>query len=214
MRVYPINLIIENLACAVVGGGKVAERKVAALLEAGAKVTVISPSLTSELLELQVDGRITHLAKEYSQGDIKGYRVVVCATDSETINHLAAEEARADGAIVNVVDTPDECDFIIPAKISRGDLLITVSTGGKSPVLSRRLREELETKYGEEYGVYLDMLSELRDEMKLKLKSVKEREEFWRQALDGKVLTLLSEGHLKEAEAVIRHAISGTRTQS
>jgi precorrin-2 dehydrogenase/sirohydrochlorin ferrochelatase len=214
MKVYPVNLKIEERSCAVVGGGKVAERKVLSLLEAGAKVTVISPELSSGLTELQAGGQITWLKKDYSTGDACRYFMVVCATDSQAINNRAAVEAREAGALVNIVDTPDECDFVIPSKIVRGDLLITVSTGGKSPAFSRQLREELETRYGEEYGVYLEMLSKRRAEIKDKLPKTKDRERFWRETLNSEVLNLLRQGQLKEAEAMIKNAISSIGTQS
>lgn len=212
MRIFPVNLKIEQRLCAVVGGGKVAERKVESLLEAGAKVTVISPALTDPLAKLAADGQIACRRKEYSRGEVSGFFLVVCAASDSAINQLAAAEAKKTGALVNVADAPDDCDFIIPSKIVRGDLLITVSTGGKSPAFSRRLREELEASYGEEYGLYLELISRLREEMKERLPTTKDREGFWRKALDSEVLNLLSKGKLKEAEAMIKNAISGTRT--
>ncbi|MCE5286362.1 MAG: bifunctional precorrin-2 dehydrogenase/sirohydrochlorin ferrochelatase [Pelosinus sp.] len=214
MKVYPVNLKIADRPCAVIGGGKVAERKILSLLEAGAKVTVISPKLTSALAKLAADGGVCWRNKDYGAGDVQDYFMVVCAADSKAVNNKAAAEARTSGALLNVVDAPDECDFIIPGKISRGDLLITVSTGGKSPAFSRRLREELETRYGEEYGMYLEMLSRQREAIKEKLVNTKDRERFWRAALNSEVLTLLNQGQLKEAEAMIINAISSVGTQS
>jgi precorrin-2 dehydrogenase/sirohydrochlorin ferrochelatase len=214
MKAYPINLKIAERRCIVIGGGKVAERKVMTLLDAGAKVTVISPEVTTELQQLSKDGEISWLARDYSAGDMSGCFIAVCAASKPDVNNRAAVEARAAGALVNVVDAPEECDFTIPSHISRGDLLITISTGGQSPALSRRLREELEDRYGEEYGLYLEMLAGQRAIVKDMLPNSKARERFWRKALDSEVLALLRQGQLKEAEAMIKNAISSIGTQS
>lgn len=214
MKVYPVNLKIENRRCIVVGGGKVAERKVVSLLIAGAKVTVISPLLTEKLQDLLADGEIFWQARDYHAGDAEGCFLLVCTADSRSVNHQAATEGRAAGALVNVADDPEECDFVIPAKIARGDLLLTISTGGHSPAFSRCLRKELEAGYGEEYGVFLKMLSAQRDEIKEKIPKTKDRERFWREALTSEVMNLLKKGQLKEAEAMIKDAISSIGAQS
>ena len=209
-----MNLKLAGRRCVVVGGGAVAERKAAALAEAGGQVTVISPRLTPALREWFRGGRVTALERPYQEGDLTGAFVVVCATDDRQVNRRAAEEASAAGALVNVADAPELSDFTVPAHVARGDLLITVSTGGHSPALARRLREELEARYGPEYGQYLELLDEVRRSLKERLGSSGEREAFWRGAMDQQTLALLREGRRHEAEERIRNAASSTGSES
>ena len=212
MAVYPVNLDITGRKCAVIGGGAVAERKIGDLLAAGADVTVISPALTPALDKLAQSQTITYIARSYEQGDIKNFFIVICATDNKAINAAAASEATAKGSLVNVADDPELCHFSVPAKIVRGDLVITVSTGGHSPALARQIRLELETRYGPEYEALLALVSAIRAEMKQTMGRSKDRESLWRQALDQSVLSLVEQGNLKEAEEKIRHAIGCSRS--
>ena len=205
---YPVNLRLDGRACLVVGGGAVAERKVKALLAAGGRVTVMSPALSLPLTALVSSGSIVHIATAYQPGSIGDFFIVICATDDAAANRQAAEEAHGKGVLVNVVDAPELGDFIVPAHFARGDLLITVSTGGKSPALARQLSKELEASYGPEYSLDLEMLSRLRSELKETLTSAKERGDFWRDVLSAEVLALLTAGNTQEAEEKIRNAAS------
>ena len=214
MPFYPVNLQINNRSCIVVGGGAVAERKVQSLLAAGACVTVLSPQLTKALAELYQAKKLTHIARIYEAGDLAGFFIVVCATDNEAVNRLAAEEASRAGALVNVADAPELGNFSVPSQILRGDLLITISTGGKSPALARVLGRELAEQYGPEYGQYLDLVANARVKMKKSTQSSKEREAFWRQTIDSEVINLLKNGKVKEAEAKIYNAIGCSGTES
>lgn len=211
---YPVNLDLTDKRCAVIGGGGVAARKTSALLAARARVTVIAPQLTASLAQLAARGKIVHIAKPYREEALDGFFLVFCATDDAETNCRAASAARAGGALVNVADASASSDFTLPAQVRRGDLLLTVSTGGRSPALARRLAKELAARYGEEYGVCLEMLEHVRKEMKRALSSSQEREAFWREALSGEVLRLVREGKFMEAEAEIRNAIGGFRTES
>jgi len=206
MADYPVNLRLAGRRCLVMGGGAVAERKAKSLLAAGAAVTVLSPGVTPSLAAMAADGRISHIPAVYTEGVIEDFFIVICATDDVGVNRRAAKEARARGALVNVVDAPDLGDFTVPACISRGDLLVAVSTGGKSPALARRLREELEARYGPEYGMFLAVLSRLRAEMKERLATAEERGDFWREALGEDVLALLKAGDVGAAEEKIKYA--------
>lgn len=208
MPFYPVNLHLTGQSCVVVGGGAVAERKVMPLLAAQAKVTVISPQLTPRLAQLAEVRRIVHIARNYRQGDLKDMFLVICATDHRDVNLEAAQAAKQQGALINVVDAPDLGNFSVPAQVTSGDLLITVSTGGKTPVMAKRLREELAAKYGPEYGQYIALLGRLRDELKARLANTKEREAFWRESVNQDILDLLKQGKIKEAEAKVRNAIS------
>lgn len=214
MRYYPINLDIAGRDCIVIGGGAVAERKVATLLEAGAVVTVISPHLTPELATLAACGKICLRQRVWQSGDLAAFFVVVCATDDEVVNATAAAEARQAGALVNVVDTPELCDFTLPALVSRGELQIAISTGGASPIFARRIREQIEELYNKDFGVYLQELAIIRQQMKAYLATPNEREAFWRSALDGEVLDMVRQGKVAQAKEKIVDAIGCTRTQS
>lgn len=208
MSLYPVNLRLAGRECLVVGGGAVAERKVLALLCAGARVSVLSPELSPALTALARGGRLDHIPAYYRLGAIGVFFIVICATDDAEVNRQAAEEARSHGALVNVADAPELCDFTVPAKLFRGDLLFTVSTGGRSPVLARRLREELAEHYGPEYGACLAMIAGLRAEFKEKLATAEARGDFWREAVSAEVLALLRDGRTGEAEEKIRNAAS------
>lgn len=163
MRHYPICLDISGKRCVVVGGGNVAERKVRRLLACGARVEVVGNTLTSVLAAWKGQGKIVHLEGGYEDSCLAGAALVIGATDSEGVNGRIAADARNRGIPVNIVDNPALCDFILPSVVERGDLLIAVSTGGKSPALAAKLREELEEVYGPEYAVLVEILGELRE---------------------------------------------------
>jgi len=160
---YPIILNLSGRRAVVVGGGEVALRKARALADAGAEVRVVAPKLLPEFAE---DGRFECLAERYQKRHLKGALVAVAATDDEAVNRQVAEDARAAGVLVNVVDRPELCDFIVPAQVRRGDLLIAISTGGAAPALAKRLRERLEKEFGPEYATLLEALREVREDMK------------------------------------------------
>ena len=214
MTDYPINLRIGGKRCLVVGGGSVACRKVKSLLAAEAQVTVLSPELTAELAEMQRKKQFNYIAKPYQEGDLGGFFLVICATDDPFVNEAVAREAEENGILANVVDVPELGNFSVPAQVKRGDLLLTVSTGGKSPVLAKRLRQQLAAGYGSEYGEFLDFLNEVRGELKQRLATSKERECFWREAINEDILALLRQGRIEEAEAMIRHAASSIGIKS
>ena len=214
MAGYPIQLEIENMPCAVIGGGSVALRKVKSLVRAGAYVTVISPVLCEGLTELAETGSIRHIAREYESCDVDGYTIVICATDNAKVNRQAAREARAFGVFVNVIDAPEEGNFTVPSSVDCGPLLLTISTGGISPAFSRMMRQELTETYGAVHGAFLTKLGVWRDEVKDILPTSSERESFWRSVLTRDVMKLLREGKLDKAEESIQDAISSIRTQS
>jgi precorrin-2 dehydrogenase/sirohydrochlorin ferrochelatase len=163
VRYYPICLDISGKRCVVIGGGNVAERKVERLLACGARVEVVGKELTPALAAWKGDGRIIHREADFEEAHLAGASLVIGATDDETVNGRVAQSARARGIPVNIVDDPARCDFILPSVVERGDLVIAVSTGGKSPALARKIREELEGVYGMEYAILLEILGELRD---------------------------------------------------
>ncbi len=143
---YPVFMKLESAPCLVVGGGAVASRKVNGLLAASAAVTVISQEVSNKLSTLADSGKISWLSRNFQQGDLEGYRLVIAATDSARVNKMVYEEAMARSILVNSVDDPDHSSFFVPAVARRGELAIAISTSGIAPYLARRLREYLESK--------------------------------------------------------------------
>lgn len=162
---FPVHLQLDGRKCLVVGGGAVAHRKVKGLLLAGAHVTVVSPSLKrglTGLLHRTAPGRLRHLPRPFRPRDLEGSLLAVAATDDPAVNQRVAEAARRQGTLVNVVDSPRACDFLVPSVLRRGPLCISVSTSGASPALAKSLREELQRLYGPSFGRGLSWLSRLR----------------------------------------------------
>jgi precorrin-2 dehydrogenase/sirohydrochlorin ferrochelatase len=192
---YPIALVhLEDARCIVVGGGAVAARKVTALREGGARPIVISPALCDPLCDLAQDGEIQVIERTYRPGDLDGARVVIAATDDPGTNHAVYEEAVSAGCLVNVVDDPAHCTFYVPATVRRGTLTISISTGGHSPSLARRIREALEMQFDAAYGPYLSLLGTLRPVVRDRIADAVQRKALWAALLDSDILDLLRDG--------------------
>lgn len=200
MRYYPLFLDLQARRCLVIGGGTVAERKVLSLLEAGARVAVISPSATPRLRELAGKGRIELHQRVFQDQDLVGAALVIAATDSPEVNASSAALCRAKNIPVNVASPPEESTFIVPSSVARGELLIAVSTSGASPALSRKIRKELEERYGQEYGTFLAMLRRLRKELPGQVRDEQERRRIYESVVESDVLDLLRQGRTEEAE--------------
>ena len=183
MSFYPICLDLEAHHCVVVGGGRVAERKVLGLLSCRAQVSVISPLLTNELHLQHANGTILWIDREYRQGDLAGAFLVIAATDDEETQKQVYEEADTNNLLLNVADVPHRCNFILPATARRGDLTISVSTAGKSPALARKIRMELEKRYGPEYRVLVNILGGIRPQILAFGLPQSENEELFKQLL-------------------------------
>jgi siroheme synthase-like protein len=205
MAYYPIFLELKGKPCLVVGGGQVAARKVEGLLSAGARVTVMSPALDPDLAKLKAERRIGHVDRQYQYVDVKGYTVVIAATDDEAVNERVASNARHDGVPVNVVDEPALCDFIVPSVVRRGDVVLAISTGGLSPALARWLRRELESYLSEDFERLLQLLAEVRVELRERGVSVPAKA--WQDAIDGGLRELLSAGRRDEAKTRLLKAL-------
>ncbi|MCX5769759.1 MAG: bifunctional precorrin-2 dehydrogenase/sirohydrochlorin ferrochelatase [Candidatus Hydrogenedentes bacterium] len=203
MPLYPLALKLSGRRCVVVGGGAVAERKVASLLECGADVVVVAPDATDQIRAWSGSGRIKFLERPFEPSDVAGALIVIAATDDSRVNSAVADAARASGALVNVVDVPELCDFYVPASVTRGDLQITISTGGSSPALAKRIRIDLERQFGPEYESYLELLARLRSELKARVTDRTRRNEAEEQFLASPALQLIAEGRLKDAEQIL-----------
>jgi len=200
MKYYPVYLHLSERPCAVIGGGQVAERKAISLLEAGAQVTIISPSLTPKLNELSLSGKISHRKKEFDENDLSEVFLVIAATNSAKVNTSVAEACRKRHVLVNVAVPPEKSSFIVPSVVERGDLLIAVSTSGASPALSKKIRQELELTYGAEYGLFLDKLAAMRRRVLEEVSDEARRREIFQAFVDSDVLELLKQGKTHEAE--------------
>ena len=165
MKYYPVNLDIRNRKCLVVGGGAVGTRKVMTLLDCGAKVTVVSTDVAEKLQELS-DSDIIKLEKRPFQiSDLDEMFLVMGATDNQEINREIHSEAERLGILCNIADRPEDCNFILPAIVNRGDLIIAISTSGKSPAFAKKMRKDLEKKFGTEYAEFLKLMGEIRNKL-------------------------------------------------
>lgn len=200
MKYYPVFLLLRERPCLIIGGGEVAERKTLSLLEAGADVTVVSPTLSPKLAELARTQKVRHLPRTFEEHDLAGIFLVVAATDSPEINTSVARVCRKKHVLVNVASPPEESSFIVPSVVERGDLVIAISTSGDSPGLSKRIRRELEERYGREYEVFLSRMEALRKRLKEEIADEKKRREILEAVLDSDVLYLLKNREQHEAD--------------
>jgi len=179
---YPMFLNISGKRCVVVGGGRVALRKVRALLEHRASVEVISPDLCPELIELAEGGQIDTSRRHYQPGDLRKAFIAIAATDNSDINQQVVKEAQSEAVLVNVADDPKNSDFIVPSYAHRGEITIAVSTAGRSPALARKIRTRLEKELGDEYASLAHLIGEVRAEVRRQ--GIKVTGDDWQEALD------------------------------
>jgi siroheme synthase-like protein len=194
---YPIFLELGGRRCLVVGGGVVAEGKVLGLLNAGAELTLVAPSLTPVLASMVHEGRLRHESREYAGGDPEGFEVCFVATDDGAVNARVAADCRRLGIWVNAADDPANCDFILPSVVRQGEVVVAASTGGASPALARRLREDLTAFLADDYGPLAELLAEVRAE--LKRRRVVVDGETWQGAIDARFRALVAQRRIEEA---------------
>jgi siroheme synthase-like protein len=202
MALFALFVELGGRRCAVLGGGAVAERKVEALLEAGAVVTVVSPRLSHALGALAAGGRIAHVPRPYADGDLANAALAFAATDDTAVNAAAAREARARGVWLNAADDPAHCDAILPAVLRRGGITVAVSTGGASPALARAVRERLERELPAAYAPLAEIAAATRRD--LRAAGRRARAEDWLAALDDGLGALLDGASPAEAARRLR----------
>ena len=196
---------IHGLDCLIVGGGEVATRKVALLLDAGANITVMAPKLSKALNQWQKEQKVIYKNCSFDAGtDISHYRIVIAATDNMHINHIISQKACAGNALVNVVSNPNEGTFVIPSIVDRGPVQIAISTGGASPVLARLLRGKLESTIPAAYGRLAALAEEFREKVKTRFDSVIRRRKFWEKVFEGRVSELLFAGKDADARRILQ----------
>ena len=196
---YPMFADLNSRRCVVVGGGLVAQRKVTTLLGYGARVTVVSPTLTSRLAACARRGAIRHVARRVRPADLGGAWLVYAATDEPRVNELVYRTATARRVFANVVDQKPLCSFIAPAIFRRGALTIAISTGGASPALAKKLRRDLARTVGSEYAPMLRLLAGLRGIAKHRLPGPRERKRYFDALVRGRVFGLVRDGRRREA---------------
>jgi precorrin-2 dehydrogenase/sirohydrochlorin ferrochelatase len=207
MKYYPVFLDLRGRPCLVVGGGTVAERKAVSLLDAGADLTIVSPSLTPALRELVHRNKVRHRPKVFEEPDLTRFFLAIAATNNPTVNTTIAAACRARGVLVNVATAPEASAFIVPSVVERGDLMIAVSTCGASPALAKKVREDLEHAYGPEYGVFTEKLALLRQRLLAVVPSETARRQIFQAVVDSDVLDLIRQGAVREADLRIEEVV-------
>jgi len=197
MKYYPINLDIRNKNCLVVGGGSVGARKTSTLIRCGAATTAVSPEFVPAFKNLEKQGVIL-LKKEFKEDDLKNMFLVIGATNNRELNLKISRQAKTKRIFCNIADNLEESDFILPSIISRGDLLITVSTGGKSPALAKKIKENLEHEYGHEYADFLYIMGKIRKRLLLEKHAPNEHRTIFQALITRGLLdTIKDKDHIK-----------------
>jgi siroheme synthase-like protein len=200
---YPVFFDLSGRSVLVIGGGRLALEKVNGLLPTEARITVVAPVLNEELESLSAAGQIEHIARAYRSGDMKGRALIMAADDDPTGNAALHEDARAIGVPLNAADDPSNCDFILPAVIRKPPLTLAISTGGGSPAIARRVREELTGYLDAETSTLADLVAELRAELRRVNVFRPIPAESWQNAMDGQVRILLAQRRRGQAKALL-----------
>lgn len=197
---YPLFLDITHKPCLVIGGGRVAERKVKILLRFDALVRLISPKVTQTLIRLAEKGKIEIIKREYEEGDLKGAVLVFAATNKEEINRRIRKEAEKRHIPVNVVDNPDLCDFVVPSIVKKGPIVIAISTSGTMPLLSKKLRKEIQRNITGDYIQYAYLIGRFRELLIEKVKDRKKRSDIMKEIgkIDIKEFTVMDFQKIKD----------------
>jgi precorrin-2 dehydrogenase/sirohydrochlorin ferrochelatase len=207
MRYYPAFLDVNARQCLVVGGGTVGTRKVRTLLECGARVTVISAEFSPVLQDLAARGLVTLKSDPYRSRDLEGMFLVIGATDDESLNQRVSEDAARRNMLCNIADRPKACSFILPAIVKRGDLVIAVSTSGKSPAFARYLRQRLETEFGPEYARFLELMGAVRRKLLAAAHAPEAHKPLFEALIDRGLVELIREGDEKKIDSLLREIL-------
>jgi len=201
---YPVVLNLSGRLVLVAGGGAVARRKVESLLEAGALVRLVSPDLIPELESLATRDGVEWRQKRFAPEDLAECHLAIAATDDNTVNQAVFKAAEEAGVFCNVVDQPALCSFTVPAVVRRGDLVIAVSTGGASPLLARRIKEDLANQFDEAWAEYLELLGRIRKAVMAKGGPSEMNRVTFQAVIEADLLTPLRQGDRAEVEKRLR----------
>ncbi|MGI8796982.1 MAG: precorrin-2 dehydrogenase/sirohydrochlorin ferrochelatase family protein [Acidimicrobiia bacterium] len=202
---YPVNLIVRGRQCVVVGAGRIAARKIEALLAAGADVHVVAPKLGDDVAALLEAGRVTVDEREFVPGDLDGAWLATTATDEPEVNRAVFEAGESRGVWVNSADDPANCSFTLMSVARRGDVVVTIGTGGRSPALAAWLKQRTQAELGPEYEMLVTLLSEAREELRASGRSTEDAD--WNRALDSGMLDLIRAGKVGEAKELLRSCL-------
>jgi len=208
MRYYPIHLDLQERPVLLVGGGVIAEGKAEQLIAAGARVRVVSPTLTARLAEWYAQGSIVWREGRFIESDLAGVVLVISATDDQAVNEAVARAASARGLLYNVVDQPALCSFITPALVTRGELQISISSSGGSPTVTQHVKRRIAETIGEEYGELLRLTSQLRTSLRVRGVGYAERRDLLNAFVESDVLALLRAGRIAEAEQLAQDVLA------
>ncbi len=210
MGYYPLFIELDGKRCVVVGGGGVAERKVMGLLSAGAQVTVISPRITRGLKTLVKNRAIHHIQRGFRGQDLDGVFLVIGATSSKDTNLSVQREASRRGILVNIVDSPEGSNFIVPGVVRRGRLVVAVSTSGMCPLLTATLRRRIEEMIPEGYGEFVELLGSIRQ--KLLKEGIKrgKKDKIIRNLIDSPLLEWIKQGAWDRVDEFIDEVLGET----
>ncbi|NWF52379.1 MAG: bifunctional precorrin-2 dehydrogenase/sirohydrochlorin ferrochelatase [Nitrospirae bacterium] len=201
---FPVFLNLKGKNVLVIGGGRVSERKVLSLLRSGANVTVISPQITKRLEKERSLGNLKHISREYKKGDSQRAFLTIAATDSIVTNRNVSKDAPC---LINVVDSPSLCNFIVPSIIRRGSLTIAISTNGISPALSKSIRKELERFYTRDFSKYLRLLEKIRKRAIREIKDIRKRRQLLKGIAEERIVRTLREKGIKEVKNDLAQSI-------
>lgn len=210
MEHYPVFLKLDDKKCLVVGGGSVAERKVKSLVRCGARVYVVSPELTPGLEEMARMGHIHHRAGYYNTGDLDGVFLVISATNDNSVNSIVAADCQARNIMINVVDDPEHCSFVVPSVVHRGSFKIAISTAGKSPHLSRVVREQLEKEFGAHFEEFVEFLGRIRERVLREIKDPDQRRKVLNNLVDQKTFEMLRRGEIESAKERVENVCNSS----
>jgi precorrin-2 dehydrogenase len=203
MRYYPIYLDIKDRNCLVVGGGAVGTRKVETLMECGAEVTVVSIDATEKLKKLSDSGVILLKERVFQSADLDGVFLVIGATDNEDLNVKIHAEAQRRCVLCNIADRPEACNFILPSIVNRGDLIIAISTSGKSPAFAKKLRRQLEAQFGDEYAEFLDLMGAIRKKLLSKDQGPEAHKHLFEQLIERDLVQMLKKADTDTINALL-----------
>ena len=201
----PANLLVQGRRVVVVGGGRVAVRKIEPLLELGAEVVVVAPAVDDRIREWAASGRLTLVERTFDAADLADSWLAFTATDDPAVNagvHQAAEAARV---WVNSADDPANCSFTLMSVVRRSDLVVAIGTGGRSPALAAYLRRMLTEELGPEYDTVLNLLAEAREDLRVEGRSTEDAD--WKRAFDSGIVDLVRAGRVAEAKELLRSCL-------
>ncbi len=205
---YPMFVDLEGRRCVVVGGGPIATEKVEKLLLHGAAVRLVSPQVTSELARMIDAGEIAeYRERTYRPEDLEGCFLVIAATNLDPINRMVWQDAEARNMVCNVVDVPPLCNFIVPSIVRRGELALAISTGGASPVVAKHIRRQLDEAYGPEWEALVDLLRNVRDELKERYLDMPSRRDAVEQLMETDIVRRLADGDEAGARELARRVL-------